>query len=88
MKVIVLGAGLVGGPMAIDLSQDSNLEVTVADISQAALTKLSTEHPSISTRCEDLSNLKASISSALRSGVLIFICTTLLAYVKRGIALR
>ena len=32
MKVIVLGAGLVGGPMAIDLANDENFEVSVADI--------------------------------------------------------
>lgn len=37
-KVVVLGAGLVGGPMALDLARD--FEVTVADISQKALKKL------------------------------------------------
>ncbi len=37
MKIIVLGAGLVGGPMAIDLSKDKAFEVTVADINPAAL---------------------------------------------------
>ena len=40
MKVIVLGAGLVGCPMAIDLSKDAALEVTVADINQVALQNL------------------------------------------------
>ncbi len=40
MKVIVLGAGLVGGPMAIDLSNDPAFDVTVADINPAALGKL------------------------------------------------
>ena len=37
MNIIVLGAGLVGGPMAIDLSCDPKFEVTVADINQTAL---------------------------------------------------
>ncbi len=37
MKVIVLGAGLVGGPMALDLARDHGFDVTVADISPSAL---------------------------------------------------
>ena len=40
MKVIVLGAGLVGGPMAMDLSNDPAFEVSVADINPEALQKL------------------------------------------------
>jgi len=39
MKVIVLGAGLVGAPMAFDLAKGSEFEVTVADISQKNLEK-------------------------------------------------
>lgn len=39
MKVIVLGAGLVGAPMAIDLAKDSNFEVSVADFSNENLGK-------------------------------------------------
>lgn len=39
MKVIVLGAGLVGAPMALDLAKDSEFEVTVADISRKNLEK-------------------------------------------------
>ena len=31
MKVVVLGAGLVGGPMAADLARDERFEVTVVD---------------------------------------------------------
>ena len=41
MKVIVLGCGLVGGPMALDLAKESRFKVTVADVSQAALSKIS-----------------------------------------------
>ena len=37
MKIIVLGAGLVGGPMAIDLSKDPRFEVTLADHNTASL---------------------------------------------------
>ena len=40
MNVIVLGAGLVGGPMAIDLATDGIHKVTVADINEKALAKL------------------------------------------------
>ncbi len=53
MKVIILGAGLVGGPMAIDLKKDSNFDVTVADINPNALKKL--EENSIKTIKADLS---------------------------------
>jgi saccharopine dehydrogenase-like NADP-dependent oxidoreductase len=37
MKIIVLGAGLVGGPMALDLAADERFTVTVADRDPAAL---------------------------------------------------
>jgi lysine 6-dehydrogenase len=37
MKIIVLGAGLVGGPMAIDLAKDPRFEVTLADRDPASL---------------------------------------------------
>lgn len=40
MKVIVLGCGLVGGPMALDLAKESRFEVTVADINQSALDRI------------------------------------------------
>ncbi|MFH0864819.1 MAG: saccharopine dehydrogenase C-terminal domain-containing protein, partial [Bacteroidota bacterium] len=41
MKIIILGAGLVGGPMAVDLAADNKFEVTVADINQASLDRIS-----------------------------------------------
>ena len=40
MKIIVLGAGLVGGPMALDLARDAGFEVSAADIDAAALARL------------------------------------------------
>ena len=55
MKVLVLGAGLVGGPMAIDLAKDGEFEVTSADISPEALAKLS-GYTGIETVRADLDN--------------------------------
>ena len=54
MKIIVLGAGLVGAPMAKDLALDSRFKVSVADIDEAALRRLS-DNPTITTIREDLS---------------------------------
>ncbi len=54
MKIIVLGAGLVGKPMAIDLSNDKNFKVSIADIDETALKKIEEKHP-ISTIKMDLS---------------------------------
>jgi len=53
MKVIILGAGLVGAPMAIDLSKDSTLSVTSVDLSENALNGLK-KYP-IKTISSDLS---------------------------------
>jgi lysine 6-dehydrogenase len=41
MKILILGAGLVGGPMALDLARNGEFEVTSADRSSVALSKLS-----------------------------------------------
>jgi lysine 6-dehydrogenase len=59
MRVIVLGAGLVGGPMAIDLANDERFDVTVADINEKALQKLSAARPKIATETVDLSDTNA-----------------------------
>lgn len=40
MKIVVLGAGLVGGPMALDLAKTEGFEVTVADIRDEALERV------------------------------------------------
>jgi len=55
MKILVLGAGLVGGPMAIDLAKGGEFEVTSADISSDALSKLK-DYPGIETVRADLDN--------------------------------
>lgn len=56
-KVIVLGCGLVGGPMAMDLADCGLFETTVADISAEALKKLSTSS-NVSCVEQDLSDTK------------------------------
>ena len=55
MKIIVLGGGLVGGPMAMDLAKDSDFEVTLADINWDSLQRVSQNHP-VKTLEKDLSD--------------------------------
>jgi saccharopine dehydrogenase-like NADP-dependent oxidoreductase len=52
MKIIVLGAGLVGAPMALDLSGDENFDVTVADIDTGRLAEL--KKCGVDTHVQDL----------------------------------
>ncbi len=54
MKIAVLGAGLVGGPMALDLAKDPAHDVLVADIREEALERLA-RGARLSTRRADLS---------------------------------
>jgi len=54
MKVIVLGAGLVGAPMAFDLAKNGEFEVTVADKDLKSLKKFDL-FPEISTIQSNLS---------------------------------
>ena len=54
MKIIVLGAGLVGGPMAVDLAAEPGFSVTAADINAEVLNRLEKMH-AIHTVCRDLS---------------------------------
>jgi lysine 6-dehydrogenase len=56
MRIIVLGAGLVGAPMAIDLTKEDNFEVTVTDYSIDALDSLKSRCPELSLIQKDLSN--------------------------------
>ena len=57
MKVTILGAGLVGGPMALDLAKDEAFQVTVADRDASALARLSSR-ASVFTAVRDLSDPK------------------------------
>lgn len=54
MKVIVLGAGLVGGPLAIDLARDADFDVAAVDLNPRSLEKL--QQHSIQTIEADLSD--------------------------------
>jgi len=54
MKIIVLGGGLVGTPMAIDLAKDKKFDVTLADINKEVLDKIDAKY-GISTIQKDLS---------------------------------
>jgi lysine 6-dehydrogenase len=45
MKILVLGAGLVGGPMAMDLANDPQFEVYIADIDQKKLDTIPEKFP-------------------------------------------
>lgn len=56
-KIIVLGAGLVGKPMAMDLAKDDNLIVAIADISDVALKSIPKRY-GIKTIQADLSDKK------------------------------
>ncbi|MEO8231549.1 MAG: saccharopine dehydrogenase C-terminal domain-containing protein [Ignavibacteriota bacterium] len=57
MKVLVLGSGLIGRPMAVDLAKDKLFDVTVADLSKKNLNKIPAEFP-IKKIVKDISNLK------------------------------
>ncbi len=54
-KVIVLGSGLVGAPISVDLAKDSHFDVTAVDIDEDSLKSLKKEKYPIKTTREDLS---------------------------------
>lgn len=54
-KVIVLGSGLVGAPISVDLAKDSHFEVTAVDIDEDSLKSLKKGKYPIKTTREDLS---------------------------------
>ncbi|MFZ4546175.1 MAG: saccharopine dehydrogenase family protein [Bacteroidales bacterium] len=58
MKILVLGAGLVGGPIALDLAKNGEFEVTSADINSESLTRFN-GFERISTVQADLNNEEA-----------------------------
>ncbi len=57
MKILVLGAGLVGGPMALDLASNGEFKVTSADRSSEALARLE-NLDGITTVHADLDNVE------------------------------
>ncbi len=54
MNVVVLGCGLVGGPMAADLAKEATFEVTIVDRDQKVLSAFAAKHNNIKTVCRDL----------------------------------
>jgi len=65
-KIIVLGGGLVGGPMALDLAAEDRFAVTVVDRDDQALARLHARQPRLTVLREDLS--KASAVTGLVTG--------------------
>lgn len=59
MKMIVLGCGLVGRPMAVDLASETGYEITIVDRNREALEALAIDHPNIKTIHCDLGNPKS-----------------------------
>ena len=56
IKITVLGAGLVGFPIALDLSKDDNLEITIHDIRKDRLDWIRENHGHIQVEQTDLSD--------------------------------
>ena len=69
MKVLVLGAGLVGGPIALDLARNGEFEVTSADISSEALSRL--HKFNISTVNADLADSEVLKSLVMKHDLVI-----------------
>ncbi|MDY0083137.1 MAG: saccharopine dehydrogenase C-terminal domain-containing protein [Ignavibacteriaceae bacterium] len=55
MNIIVLGAGLIGSPMAVDLADDKSFNISVADFNQKNLDNIPKQLP-IKKICKDLSD--------------------------------
>ena len=55
-SVIVLGSGLVGGPMAADLAREDRFQVTAVDVNADVLQRLTQKHPAIIPLQRDLSD--------------------------------
>ena len=60
MNVVVLGAGLVGRPMAQDLALDDDIRVTVVDKQPEVLEKIAASNPQIAIVNADLSSPQAA----------------------------
>lgn len=70
MRILVLGAGLVGGPIAADLAKDNTHSITVADIDAQALDRLSSQYK-VTTLRVDLSDPKMVRKLAAGFGLVI-----------------
>ncbi len=69
MKCLVLGAGLVGSAIALDLAMDQDMDVTVADFNQSSLDKLKRQN--ISVIQADLSDPQALKSTVMDFDIIV-----------------
>lgn len=69
MKITILGAGLVGGPMARDMAADKKAKVTAVDASSKALDRLK-KLPGIKTVREDLADTR-NVKKVVRDADLV-----------------
>jgi saccharopine dehydrogenase-like NADP-dependent oxidoreductase len=69
-KITVLGAGLVGFPIALDLSRDENLEITLHDIRKDRLDSILKKHSHIRVVQTDLSDPE-SVRNAVRQADIV-----------------
>jgi len=70
MKVLVLGSGLVGRPMAVDLAKDKTFQVTVADLNKKNLDRFPSELP--------IRKIEANLSSKEQLQTLLSDCDIVL----------
>ena len=66
-NIIVLGAGMVGSSMAIDMAKAH--QVTLTDVSKATLQKVQQKHPNINTKQLDVTDIK-SLQSLIKQKIL------------------
>jgi saccharopine dehydrogenase-like NADP-dependent oxidoreductase len=70
VKITVLGAGLVGFPIALDLSRDEKLEITIHDIRKDRLEWIRERHGNIQVEQTDLSDAGA-VRQAIQTADLV-----------------
>ncbi|MCE7735260.1 MAG: saccharopine dehydrogenase [Candidatus Heimdallarchaeota archaeon] len=68
-KCLVLGAGIVGSAVAIDLAKDEDMDLTVADVNQSFLDKLKSSH--INVIQADLSNSQTLIRMVMDFDIIV-----------------
>ncbi|MCX6554854.1 MAG: saccharopine dehydrogenase NADP-binding domain-containing protein, partial [Candidatus Aminicenantes bacterium] len=68
IKVIVLGSGLIGAPMTLDLARDEQFEVCVADISSDSLRKCAAGQPRKGTAAagQPIETIQADLSDVAK----------------------
>ncbi|OLS20318.1 MAG: Lysine 6-dehydrogenase [Candidatus Heimdallarchaeota archaeon LC_3] len=69
MKYLVLGAGLVGSAIALDLAMDKDMDVTAADVNQTSLDKLKAHH--IKVIHADLSDLQLLKNTVMNFDIIV-----------------